>query len=102
MLTWDVRSAVCVVVASAGYPESPRTGDVITGLDAAGAMSDVMVFHAGTARKGDAIVSAGGRVLGVTALGDDFAAARARAYAAVERIGLDGKQFRTDIGARGK
>jgi phosphoribosylamine--glycine ligase len=101
-LRWDRRVAVCVVVASAGYPESPRTGDVITGLDAAGEMTDVIVFHAGTARKDGAIVSAGGRVLGVTALGDDTSAARARAYAAVERIGLDGKQFRTDIGSRGK
>jgi phosphoribosylamine---glycine ligase len=101
-LTWDARAAVCVVVASAGYPESPRTGDVITGLDAVADMTDVIVFHAGTARNGDVIVSAGGRVLGVTALGDDFAAARARAYAAVDRIGLDGKQFRTDIGNRQK
>jgi phosphoribosylamine--glycine ligase len=65
-------------------------------------MTDVIVFHAGTARKDGAIVSAGGRVLGVTALGDDAGVARARAYAAIDRIGLDGKQFRTDIGARGK
>ncbi|HUQ05023.1 MAG TPA: phosphoribosylamine--glycine ligase [Kofleriaceae bacterium] len=101
-LRWDARAAVCIVVASAGYPESPRTGDPITGLDTAGDLADVTVFHAGTARQGGAIVSAGGRVLGVTALGDDVGAARERAYAAVDRIGLDGKQFRRDIGARGK
>lgn len=99
-LGWDPRAAVCIVVAAAGYPESPRAGDTIGGLDAVADMTDVIVFHAGTARKDGAIVSAGGRVLGVTAIGDDFAAARARAYAAVERIELAGKQFRTDIGAR--
>jgi phosphoribosylamine---glycine ligase len=95
---WDPRTAVCVVVAAAGYPETPRTGDSITGLDDPGA--DVVVFHAGTALDGDRLVSAGGRVLGVTALGADLAQARERAYAAVERIGLDGKQFRRDIGLR--
>jgi phosphoribosylamine--glycine ligase len=102
VLTWDPRAAVCVVVAAAGYPESPRTGDPISGLDAAGEVPDVIVFHAGTARQGEAIVSAGGRVLGVTALGDDMGAARERAYAAVDRIGLDGKQLRRDIGNRQK
>ncbi len=101
-LTWDRRAAVCVVVAAAGYPESPRTGDEVTGLDAGADLTDVIVFHAGTARRGGAVVSAGGRVLGVTAIGDDVGAARVRAYAAVERIGLAGKQFRTDIGARGR
>jgi phosphoribosylamine--glycine ligase len=100
-LRWSARAAVCVVVAAAGYPGSPRTGDAITGLDAVAGEPDLIVFHAGTARDGaGAIVSAGGRVLGVTGLGDDAAAARARAYAAVERLGLDGKQFRRDIGAR--
>lgn len=101
-LAWDPRAAVCVVVAAAGYPEAPRTGDPIGGLDAAGDLADVVVFHAGTARQGGAIVSAGGRVLGVTALGDDVEAARARAYDAVDRIELAGKQLRRDIGARGK
>ncbi len=101
-LAWDPRAAVCVVVAAAGYPEAPRTGDVIGGLDAASDLTDVVVFHAGTARQGGAIVSAGGRVLGVTALGDDVEAARAQAYAAVDRIELAGKQLRRDIGARGK
>jgi phosphoribosylamine--glycine ligase len=95
---WDPRTAVCVVVAAAGYPETPRAGDPIT-LDPE-PVPDVVVFHAGTARAGDRLVSAGGRVLGVTALGADLAQARDRAYAAVERIGLDGKQFRRDIGLR--
>ena len=95
---WSPRAAVCVVVAAAGYPEAPRTGDPITGVDAAGA--DVIVFHAGTAMKDGALVSAGGRVLGVTGLGADVEAARAAAYAAVDRIGLAGMQVRRDIGRR--
>jgi len=97
-LAWDARVAVCVVVAAAGYPESPRTGDPIGGL----ATSDeAMIFHAGTARRGDAIVSAGGRVLGVTALGVTVDQSRDRAYAVVDKIELAGKQVRRDIGARG-
>ena len=96
-LAWDARVAVCVVVAAAGYPADPRTGDPITGLDE---LTDVVVFHAGTAKKNGALVSAGGRVLGVTALGISVDQARDKAYAAVDRIGLDGKQVRRDIGAR--
>ncbi len=96
-LAWDARVAVCVVVAAAGYPDAPRAGDPIGGLDA---LDDVTVFHAGTARRGDALVSAGGRVLGVTALGIGVEQARAKAYAAVDRIELAGKQIRRDIGAR--
>ncbi|MGE3767593.1 MAG: phosphoribosylamine--glycine ligase, partial [Kofleriaceae bacterium] len=99
-LGWDPRVAVCVVVAAPGYPGAPRTGDVIRGLDAVG--DDVVVFHAGTAVKDGAIVSAGGRVLGVTALGLGVAQAREKAYAAIERIDLPGKQVRRDIGARGR
>lgn len=98
-IEWDPRTAVCVVLAAAEYPEKPRKGDAITGLDGLDA-DDLVVFHAGTARKGDSLVTAGGRVLGVTALGPDLAAARARAYAAVDRIEFEGKQFRRDIGAR--
>jgi len=94
---WDPRAAVCVVMASRGYPETSSKGDAITGLDAAGAMEDVVVFHAGTARVGDTVVTAGGRVLGVTALGESVAAAREKAYAAVSRISFPGMQFRTDI-----
>ncbi|HEV7558571.1 MAG TPA: phosphoribosylamine--glycine ligase [Kofleriaceae bacterium] len=100
-LAWDARASVCVVVASAGYPEAPRTGDPIGGLDALAADDDVIVFHAGTARRDGRIVSAGGRVLGVTALGVTVEHARERAYAAVDRIDLPGKQVRRDIGARG-
>ena len=97
-LAWDPRVAVCVVVAAAGYPGSVKTGDVIGGLDAV--TQDVVVFHAGTARTEAGVVSAGGRVLGVTALGISVDQARAKAYAAVDRIELAGKQVRRDIGAR--
>jgi phosphoribosylamine--glycine ligase len=98
-LAWDARVAVCVVVAAAGYPDAPRTGDPIEGL--AAVENDVIVFHAGTARRPDGqLVSAGGRVLGVTALGISVDQARAKAYAAVDRIELAGKQVRRDIGAR--
>jgi phosphoribosylamine--glycine ligase len=99
---WDPRAAVCVVIAAAGYPGEPRTGDPITGaLIEASPDGDVVVFHAGTARTdAGGLVSAGGRVLGVTALGADVGAARAAAYAAVDAIELAGKQVRRDIGAR--
>jgi phosphoribosylamine--glycine ligase len=90
---------VCVVIAAAGYPGDPTTGDVIGGpTDRAD--DDLIVFHAGTARRADALVSSGGRVLGVTALGADVAAARERAYAVVDAIDLPGKQVRRDIGLR--
>jgi phosphoribosylamine--glycine ligase len=98
-LEWDPRPAVCVVIASHGYPESSHKGDAITGLDQAGAMDDVVVFHAATAQAGDTVLTAGGRVLGVTALGDTLAAARERAYAAVAKIRFEGMQFRRDIAA---
>jgi phosphoribosylamine---glycine ligase len=101
-LAWDERAAVCVVLAAPGYPDAPRTGDPIEGLAAVAGDPDVVVFHAGTARRGDALVTAGGRVLGVTALGDGVEAARARAYQAVSRIHFDGMQYRRDIGARGR
>jgi phosphoribosylamine--glycine ligase len=98
-LRWHPGAAVGVVVASAGYPSAPRTGDVLTGaLDAAGGPV-TGVLHAGTARRaGDgALVSAGGRVLCCTATGDDLAQARTAAYALVDTIGLDGSQHRRDI-----
>ncbi len=98
-LAWDARVAVCVIVAAAGYPGEVRTGDPIRGLDG---LDDVVVFHAGTALKDGALVSAGGRVLGVTALGISVDQAREKAYAAVDRIELAGKQFRRDIGARAR
>jgi phosphoribosylamine--glycine ligase len=97
-LAWSPRASVCVVMTSAGYPGRYDTGTAITGLEAAGALPDVTVFHAGTARAGGGLVTAGGRVLGVQALGDDVAAAIRTAYAAVERIRFDGAHYRRDIG----
>jgi phosphoribosylamine---glycine ligase len=97
LLGWDARVAVCVVVAAAGYPGTPKTGDPIR----IGAVpDDVVVFHAGTAERDGALVSAGGRVLGVTALGISVTQARERAYSVVDAIELPGKQARRDIGAR--
>ncbi|HZP36989.1 MAG TPA: phosphoribosylamine--glycine ligase [Methylomirabilota bacterium] len=97
-LAWSRRTSVCVVMASAGYPGSHETGKAITGLEEAAAQPGVTIFHAGTARAGGALVTAGGRVLGVQALGDDVAAAIRNAYAAVERIRFDGAHYRRDIG----
>ena len=94
-LEWDDRAAVTVVLASAGYPESSSSGDVISGLDAV--PDGIEVLHAGTAEAGDAVVTAGGRVLNVTALGDDAGAARDAAYAAADMIEFDGRQLRRDI-----
>jgi phosphoribosylamine--glycine ligase len=88
-----------VVLASPGYPADPRTGGVITGVDAADAIDDVMVFHAGTRRRGEDLVTAGGRVLAVTAVGPDVAAARAKAYAAADLISWPGLHRRSDIAA---
>jgi phosphoribosylamine--glycine ligase len=95
---WEAPAALCVVLAAAGYPRAPRKGDAIEGLDEAAAIEGVQVFHAGTARAGDGVVTAGGRVLAVTAIGDDVDAAAARAYAAVDRIRFEGAQHRRDIG----
>jgi len=99
-LNWNPMAAVCVVMASGGYPGSYPKGKVISGLDAVASMPNVKVFHAGTARAGDQIVTSGGRVLGVTALGKDLRAARDLAYAAVDRIKFDGAHFRKDIAAK--
>jgi len=92
-------ACVTVVLASEGYPASPRTGDVIEGIDEAEALDDVVVFHAGTRLDDERVVTAGGRVLAVTALGADVASTRARAYEAVEKISWPGMQYRTDIAA---
>jgi phosphoribosylamine--glycine ligase len=92
-------AAVTVVLASAGYPESSSKGDVITGVEAADALEGVDVIHAGTALVGDDLVTAGGRVLAVRALGTDVADARTRAYAAADLISFDGLQRRSDIAA---
>ena len=95
-LRWDPRPALCLVMAAAGYPDKPQVGVPITALPAD--TDDLVVFHAGTQRDGDRVVTAGGRVLGVTALGDTLADARRKAYAAVERIHFEGAQYRTDLG----
>ncbi len=87
-------------MASGGYPGSYAKGRPITGLAEANALPDTKVFHAGTARAGDPIVTSGGRVLGVTALGRDLKSAQAAAYAAVERIQFEGAHFRRDIGSK--
>ncbi|AXE27047.1 phosphoribosylamine--glycine ligase [Streptomyces globosus] len=101
-LSWRDDAAVTVVIASHNYPGTPRTGDPIEGLDEVAAEDgpDAYVLHAGTRREGDAVVSAGGRVLSVTATGADLAEAREKAYRAVARIRLDGSQHRTDIAAK--
>ncbi|MEW6743369.1 MAG: phosphoribosylamine--glycine ligase [Planctomycetota bacterium] len=97
-LEFDARASVCVVLAARGYPGSYRKGFAITGVEEAEAMEDVDVYHAGTARDAEGrLVTAGGRVLGVMALGRDLMAAREKAYAAAEKIRFDGVRFRRDI-----
>ena len=92
------RSALGVVLAAEGYPGKPRAGDAIDGLEAAG--DSTMIFHAGTRREGERVVTSGGRVLCVTATGADLRAAHDRAYAAVARVRFAGEHHRTDIGRR--
>jgi phosphoribosylamine---glycine ligase len=99
-LRWSPTAAVCVVLASAGYPGSYFKGKIIRGLEEVAAMPHTKVFHAGTARQAEEIVTAGGRVLGVTAWAPELKAARAAAYRAAERIEFDGVQYRRDIGAK--
>jgi phosphoribosylamine--glycine ligase len=94
---WDPRPAVCVVMCSGGYPGRYDTGRMIHGLDEAAKLPDVKVFHAGTKEANGRVVTDGGRVLGVTALGDDLAAAKAKAYEAVKLISFAGAHYRTDI-----
>jgi phosphoribosylamine--glycine ligase len=97
-LDWDPRPAACVVLASGGYPGAYETGKVIAGLDQA--PPDVMLFHAGTRRSGSELITAGGRVLGVTALGDTIEEAVRRAYRGVDRVSFEGMHFRRDIAHR--
>ena len=99
-LRWRREASVCVVLASPGYPGTPRAGLPIEGVEAAAALPGVNVFHAGTARRDGALLTAGGRVLGVQTLGGDIRAAIERAYDAVARIRFEGMQFRHDIGRR--
>jgi phosphoribosylamine--glycine ligase len=96
-LEWDPRPAVCVVMASGGYPGDYAKGKVIKGIADAETLDDVKVFHAGTSFSGDQVVTNGGRVLGVTAMGDTVAQAKQRAYEAVDRIQFDGAFCRRDI-----
>ena len=96
-LQWRAGAAVTVVVAARGYPDAPETGDAITGIDEAAALAGVDVLHAGTRITDDGIVSSGGRVLSVTAVGDTLAQARERAYAGVDLITLEGSHHRRDI-----
>jgi len=99
-LKWKPEASVCVIMASGGYPGHYPKGKIITGLDAANQMPGTKVFHAGTALQDGRIVTNGGRVLGVTALGNDLRAARAAAYAAVECVRFEGAHFRRDIAAK--
>jgi len=99
-LEWHEGAAVCVVMASGGYPGSYEKGKLIEGLDEAAKIPDVQVFHAGTASQDGKIVTAGGRVLGVTGRGLDVAAAIETAYRGVRAIGFEGAYYRTDIGAK--
>ncbi|MFP5411607.1 MAG: phosphoribosylamine--glycine ligase [Gammaproteobacteria bacterium] len=101
-IEWDRRTALGVVLAAKGYPDSPRKGDVIEGLPAHGNEfgEDCIVFHAGTVADGERTLTAGGRVLCVTALGDSVKIAQARAYRAIESLRFDGMQYRRDIGHR--
>ncbi|MBI5681900.1 MAG: phosphoribosylamine--glycine ligase [Deltaproteobacteria bacterium] len=99
-LEWDKRAAVCVVMASEGYPGDYEKGKVITGIEGVKDMKDVFVFHAGTSLKDGRLVTNGGRVLGVTALGTGIKRAIKNAYTAVENIDWDGVHYRRDIGAK--
>jgi phosphoribosylamine--glycine ligase len=96
-LSWDERACVTVVLASGGYPGSYQAGEIIRGLDRAEDRDDAIVFHAGTARDGDAVVTAGGRVMGVSGLGEDVPQARTAAYAAADLIDFDHMHRRSDI-----
>ncbi len=99
-LVWRPGAAVTVVVAAAGYPAAPRTGDAVAGLDDAERVPGVHVLHAGTGTHEDELVSTGGRVVAVTGVGEDLSAARVSAYAAVGRVRLHGGHYRSDIAER--
>ena len=101
-LKWKPETSVCVVMAAKGYPGSYEKGKEISGLDEAGALPDVVVFHAGTKGEGGKVLTNGGRVLGITATGPDTPSAIAKAYEAVSKIKWDGIHYRKDIAARGR
>ena len=100
-LRWKPEPSVCVVLAAHGYPGRVRTEDRITGVETVGGAGNVQVFHAGTKMGAQGLETAGGRVLGVTASGDDLASAVRNTYAAVEKIHFDGMQYRHDIAHKG-
>ena len=99
-IEWDSRPSVCVVMASRGYPGDYEKGKAIAGLEEVSRMEDVFVFHAGTAQKDDRVITSGGRVLGVTGLGEDIPKAIEKTYEAVKKISWEGVQYRTDIGRK--
>jgi phosphoribosylamine--glycine ligase len=99
-IEWDSRPSVCVVMASRGYPGDYEKGKAIAGLEEVSRMEDVFVFHAGTAQKDDRVITSGGRVLGVTGLGEDIPRAIEKTYQAVKKISWEGVQYRTDIGRK--
>jgi phosphoribosylamine---glycine ligase len=98
---WTPNPSVCVVAVSRGYPGSPETGQAISGYETAESIGGVKLFHSGTKMEDHRLVTAGGRVLGVTAIGEDLAAAVQRAYSAAEKLTFEGMHFRRDIGAKG-
>jgi phosphoribosylamine--glycine ligase len=100
LVAWRPEACVCVVMASGGYPGAYGKGKAVRGLDAAAALAGVVVFHAGTGLAGERVVTSGGRVLGVTALGEDLRGAVRQVYRAVSKIAFDQAQYRTDIAAR--
>lgn len=100
-LSWSDKTSVCVVLAAAGYPGSYPKGMALSGLEEAEAQPGVHIFHAGTQLQGNTVLASGGRVLGVTALGDDLAQAQKRAYAAADTVYFDNKYLRRDIGDKG-
>jgi phosphoribosylamine--glycine ligase len=99
-LEWDTGACVCVVCAAGGYPGNYSQGKEISGLEAVAKLADVVVFHAGTKRIGDKILTGGGRVLGVTGLGATIKEAINKTYRAVEKIKFEGMHYRKDIGGK--
>jgi phosphoribosylamine--glycine ligase len=99
-IEWAKEPAVCVVLAAKGYPDTPETGKVVRGLDKLNEDTDVVVYHAATAQKDSQVITVGGRVLGVTALGANLDAAVARAYEVVGKLSFDGMFYRKDIGQK--
>jgi phosphoribosylamine--glycine ligase len=97
---WAKEPSVCIVLASKGYPEATESGKVIEGLEAIKGQGDVMAFHAATTAKDGKVVTVGGRVLGITALGANLEMAIFRAYEAVGKVSFEGMHFRKDIGKR--